>query len=248
MKTMKKLLALLLTLALVCAATVSFAEEGKKSFRIGICNLVDDASLNQIIANIRERLGEMEGVEFEIREENCNMDFSVMEQIISNFIADEVDLMVGVTTPVAGMMLTMTEDNRIPVVFAAVSDPVGSGFMDSLETPGANMTGTSDFLDTNAVMNLIFAANPEADAIALLYNSAEDASTTPIAAAEEYLKDKNMLEEMGKAVKWCKENGLLTETLEAAAKDPSLRRKAMRQALALYLMRLRREQEQSSTN
>ncbi len=192
MKTMKKLIALILALALVCAACVSLAEGEKKTFKIGICNLVDDASLNQIIANIRERLGEIEGAEFEIDEENCNLDFSVLEQILSNFIADEKDLIVAVATPVAGMAQTMTEDNQIPVVFAAVSDPVGSKFVESLEKPGSNLTGSSDYLDTNAVMNLIFAANPDAKNIALLYNSAEDASAAPIAAAEEYLIAKGV--------------------------------------------------------
>ena len=192
MKLMKKLTALILILALVCAAAVSLAEGEKKTFRIGIVNLVDDASLNQIIANIRERLGEIEGVEFDIKEENCNLDFSVLEQILNNFIADEKDLIVAVTTPVAGMAKTMTEDNPIPVVFAAVSDPVGSGILDNLEAPGANLTGSSDYLDTNAIMNLIFSANPDAKNIALLYNSAEDASAAPIAAAQEFLTAKGV--------------------------------------------------------
>ncbi len=192
MKTMKKLIALILTLALVCAAVVSLAEGEKKSFKIGICNLVDDASLNQIIANIRDRLGEIEGVEFDIEEDNCNLDFSVLEQILSNFIADEKDLIVAVATPVAGMAKTMTEDNKIPVVFAAVSDPVGSNLVESLEAPGGNITGSSDYLDTNAVMNLIFAANPDAKNVALLYNSAEDASAAPIAAAKEFLTAKGV--------------------------------------------------------
>ena len=79
-----------------------------------------------------------------IKEDNCNLDGSVMQQIISNFIADEVDLMVGVATPVAMTMQGMTEDNGIPVVFAAVSDPLGAGLVASLEAPGANITGTSD--------------------------------------------------------------------------------------------------------
>ena len=194
MKTMKKLIALILTLALVCAAVVSLAEGEKKSFKIGICNLVDDASLNQIIANIRERLDEIEGVEFDIEEDNCNLDFAVLEQILSNFIADEKDLIVAVTTPVAGMAKTMTEDNQIPVVFAAVSDPMNPNvaLVDSMEAPGGNITGSSDYLDTNAVMNLIFAANPDAKNIALLYNSAEDASAAPIAAAREFLKAKGV--------------------------------------------------------
>ena len=192
MKLMKKLTALILILALVCAAAVSLAEGEKKTFRIGIVNLVDDASLNQIIASIRERLGEIEGVEFDIKEENCNLDFSVLEQILNNFIADEKDLIVAVTTPVAGMAKTMTEDNPIPVVFAAVSDPVGSGILDNLEAPGANLTGSSDYLDTNAIMNLIFSADPDAKNIALLYNSAEDASAAPIAAAQEFLTAKGV--------------------------------------------------------
>ena len=192
MKLMKKLAALILALALVCAAVVSLAEGEKKTFRIGIANLVDDASLNQIITSIRERLGEIEGVEFDIQEENCNLDFSVLEQILNNFIADEKDLIVAVTTPVAGLAKTMTEDNPIPVVFAAVSDPVGSGILDNLEAPGANLTGSSDYLDTNAIMNLIFSANPDAKNIALLYNSAEDASAAPIAAAQEFLTAKGV--------------------------------------------------------
>ena len=192
MKLMKKLAALILALALVCATVVSLAEGEKKTFRIGIANLVDDASLNQIITSIRERLGEIEGVEFDIQEDNCNLDFSVLEQILNNFIADEKDLIVAVTTPVAGLAKTMTEDNPIPVVFAAVSDPVGSGILDNLEAPGANLTGSSDYLDTNAIMNLIFSANPDAKNIALLYNSAEDASAAPIAAAQEFLTAKGV--------------------------------------------------------
>lgn len=119
-------------------------------------------------------------------------DANVMEQIISDFIAEEVDLMVGVATPVAMAMQADTEDNQIPVIFAAVSDPLATGVVESLEAPGANVTGTSDFLDTTAVMNLIFAANPEADKIGLLYDLGQDASTTAIADAKAYLDAKGI--------------------------------------------------------
>ncbi len=192
---MKKIIALVLALILALSLCSVSLAEGKTNFKIGICNFVDDASLNQIIANIREQLSVIEaekGVTFEILEDNCNLDGSVMQQIIANFIAEEVDLMVGVATPVAMTMQGMTEDNQIPVVFAAVSDPVGAGLVDSLEAPGANITGTSDYLDTNAVFNLIFAANPDASKIALLYNPSEDASTAPIAAAKEILTAKGV--------------------------------------------------------
>ena len=192
---MKKCFALILALVLALSLCSASLAEEKTAFKIGICNFVDDASLNQIIANIRAQLaaiGAEKGVTFEIQEDNCNLDGSVMQQIIADFIADGVDLMVGVATPVAMTMQGMTEDNQIPVVFAAVSDPVGAGLVNSLEAPGANITGTSDYLDTNAVFNLIFAADPDASKIALLYNPSEDASTAPIAAAEEILKARGV--------------------------------------------------------
>lgn len=45
--------------------------------------------------------------------------------------------MVGVATPVAMAMQSATEDSKTPVVFAAVSDPVGAGLVASLEEPAA---------------------------------------------------------------------------------------------------------------
>ena len=90
-----------------------------------------------------------------------------MEQIISDFQADGVDLMVGVATPVAMRMQASTEGTDTPVVFSAVSDPVGAGLVESLEAPGANLTGTSDYLDTASIMKLIEAVNPDTKKIGL---------------------------------------------------------------------------------
>ncbi len=191
---MKKIIAVILALALSLSLCVLASAEGK-AFRVGICNYVDDASLNQIVDNIRSRfeeIGAEKGVTFEIVYENCNADASVMQQIIANFIADKVDLMIGVATPVAMTMQAMTEDNGIPVVFAAVTDPVGAELVASLEAPGANITGSSDYLDTAAVFNLMFAAVPDAKLIGLLYDVGQDASATPIAAAKVYLDEKGV--------------------------------------------------------
>lgn len=195
---MKKLTTLLLALALTFTMTScsDTSDNGDgTTYDIGICNYVDDASLNQIVDNIRTQLaaiGEEKGVTFNIAYDNCNADQNVMSQIIANFIADDVDLMIGIATPVAMTMQSATEDNQIPVVFAAVSDPVSTGLVSSLEAPGSNITGTSDYLDTEAIFNLIFAADPDADKIGLLYDVGQDSSTTPIAAAKAYLDAKNI--------------------------------------------------------
>ena len=153
-------------------ATGEAAESGAKVYKVGICNYVDDASLNQIVDNIKAQLAQSEtdDVKFEILYDNCNADATVLNQIIANFQADEVDLMVGVATPVAMAMQAATEGTDMPVVFSAVSDPEGAALVASNDAPGANITGTSDFLDTNSIMNLIFTQNPDAKKIGFLYD------------------------------------------------------------------------------
>ena len=124
---MKKLvLCLLIVICLFgCSAKNEDVEqEGETVYKIGICNYVDDASLNQIVANIKSELSVIESennVSFEILEDNANADAVVLDQIVSNFIMEDADLMVGIATPVAMVMQAKTEDNNIPVVFAAVS-------------------------------------------------------------------------------------------------------------------------------
>ena len=195
---MKKIFAFVLSIimAAACMAACSPSNPAPandadgKTVKVGICNYVDDASLNQIVENIQARLkeiGDEKGVAFDVSYDNCNADANLLTQIISNFIADDVDIMIGVATPVAMAMQAATEDNGIPVVFAAVSDPVGAGLVESMEAPGSNVTGTSDYLDTAAVMQLITAADPDVKNVALLYDIGQDSSTGAIAHAKEYL-------------------------------------------------------------
>ena len=194
------------------AADTSADSQTKTTYTIGLCNYVDDASLNQIVDNIQTRLaeiGEEKGVEFNVLYDNCNADASVMEQIISDYLADKVDLMIGVATPVAMRMQTATEDSQTPVVFSAVSDPVGAGLVESLEAPGANVTGTSDYLDTDAIMNLIFALDPDAETVGLLYDQGQDSSAAPIEKAKEYLDNKG--------VKYIERTGTTTDEVMLAA-------------------------------
>ena len=164
-------------------------------YHVGICNYVDDASLNQIVANIESRLEELgneNNVKFEVAYDNCNADANVLSQIIANFINDDVDLMIGVATPVAMAMQAATEDNKIPVVFAAVSDPLSTELVDSFEAPGANITGTSDKLNTDSILNLITTLNPDIQKVGLLYDIGQDASTTAIADAKAFFEEKGI--------------------------------------------------------
>ena len=196
---MKKIFVLIITLTLLllsaCSKQSSDNSETEKTLKIGICNYVDDASLNQIVANINERLDELNsqnGTSLEVLYDNANADANVMRQIISNFIAKDVDLLVGIATPVAIDMQTMTEDNQIPVIFSAVSDPLAVGLVDSLDKPGRNISGTSDYLNTKAIMELIVAKDPQIEKVGLLYDAGQDASTNPIKEAKAFLEERGI--------------------------------------------------------
>lgn len=195
----KKLVGLALagamTLSMAACGKSQDAQDGVKTYKVGVCNYVDDASLNQICENIESQLnalGTQNNVKFEIKYDNCNADANVMAQIIANFEANKVDLMVGVATPVAMSMQSATEKSKTPVVFAAVSDPLACGVVESMEKPGSNVTGTSDYLDTNAIMNLVLAAKPDISKVGLLYDVGQDSSTTAIAQAKEFLNAKGI--------------------------------------------------------
>lgn len=197
---MKKIIALVLALMLTvtCFAACGKTEDNsKKKYTVGICNYVDDASLNQIVDNIKKQLASVaaeKGVEIEVKYDNCNDDSVVMNQIISNFIVDKVDLMVGVATPVAIAMQAAveTENSDIPVVFSAVSDPVGAKLVASLDAPGSQITGTSDYLNTNAIMDLMLLKDPDIKKVGLLYDVGQDSSTQAIKDAKSYLQSKGI--------------------------------------------------------
>ena len=101
-------------------------------------------------------------------------------------------------------MLAAVEDTDIPVVYSAVTDPVSAGF-DGEE----GITGTSDALNTEAIMNLITAINPDIDTIGLLYDLSQDASTQAIADAKAFCDSKG--------IKYIEKNGTTTAEVQMAA-------------------------------
>ena len=191
------------------SAAASAAAEGGQTFKVGIVNYVDHASLNQIVASVESRLDELgkeKGVTFDYADyyANAQADQSNLNQIGADLVADGVDVIVAVATPTAATMLAAVEDTEIPVVYSAVTDPAAAGF-----DGGENMTGTSDALNTAAIMNLIVAANPGIDTIGLLYDLSQDASTQAIADAKAFC-EKN-------GIKVVEKNGTTTAEVQMAA-------------------------------
>lgn len=175
----------------------SASGEESKVYKVGIVQYVDDASLNQIVASVQEELdakGKELGVTFDYGDYTYNgqADATVMNQIASDLEAEDVDAIVPVATPVAMVIQASTAEAQTPVVFSAVSDPVSAGLVESLEKPGSNITGTSDALDTEAILNLMLTADPDIKKVGLLYDKGQDSSLVPIKEAKEYLEGKGI--------------------------------------------------------
>ncbi len=166
-------------------------------YKVGIIQYVDDASLNQIVSSLEaelDALGQEKGVTFEYADYyyNGQADSTTINQIVTELINDQVDVLVPIATPTAMICQSATEDNQIPVVFSAVSDPVGAGLVESLEAPGANITGTSDALNTDALFDIMFTMDKEIDSVGLLYDKSQDSSASAIESAKAYLDAKGV--------------------------------------------------------
>lgn len=193
---MKKNVLTSVTVSLAAAAMISGTAMAAE-YKVGIIQFVDDASLNQIEQNIEKELTAKseEGGDtyvFDGYVYNGQADSTTLNQITTQLIDDGVDVIVPIATPAAQIVQAATEDNQIPVVFSAVSDPVGAGLAESMDAPGANITGTSDALNTNAILDLMFVANPDIKKVGLLYSQSEDSSKKPIEDAKAYLDEKGI--------------------------------------------------------
>lgn len=169
--------------------------DGSDTYKIAIVKYVDDASLNQIedaIVAQLEAKGDELGYEFEIMKYNGQADGTVLNQIAADVVAEEVDAVIPIATPAAVLLQAATEDTDIPVIFSAVSDPVGAGLVETMEQPGSNVTGTSDAIDTDAIMNLILIQNPDIKKIGLLYDKGQASSLGSIADAIAFCKAHNI--------------------------------------------------------
>ncbi len=173
------------------------------SYKIGIVQFVDDASLNQIEKALEKGLdakGEELGVTFvyDGYVSNGQADATVLNQIGADLVADDVDAVIAIATPAAQVMQAAVEDTDIPLIFSAVTDPVTAGLVEDLNEPGVNITGTSDALDTNAVFDLMFAASPDIKSVGILKKKVKG---TPPRAVDADIQDlKRTLQHSRQAV------------------------------------------------
>ena len=184
---MKKVISLILVLLLtVSMFTACGGTESNSDYKIAIVQQLDHSSLDEIRVAIEAQLkaiAEEKGLTITIETYNGQNDASVLNQIGAEVVAEGFDIIIPIATVAAQCMVTAADGN-IPVVYAAVSDPAGNGL-----TGMANVTGTSDALNTPFILDMMLSANPGIQTVGLLYSNSEPNSQTPITEAKAYLDD-----------------------------------------------------------
>ena len=169
--------AFILTLVL-SALGAAFAEP----VRVAVVQPLTHTSLNQIRDTI---VSELEGsdVKFEIITRNAEGDSAALSTILENVKSDGVDILVPIATNTAQSAKMVFEDAGIPVVFAAVSDPVAAGLTGD---DCGFITGVSNNIPAAEIVNLISDFQPDYKLIGFLYTSSETNSVSTINAAKAY--------------------------------------------------------------
>lgn len=198
----KKVLAVILGMAMVaslaagCGSNKDTASEEKTAdtkteqaegdtYKVAIVKQMDHASLDEIANAIAAELDAIS------EENNVNIDYEIysgqgeqttLKQIGDQAVSDGVDAIIPVATLAAQVMATCAEETETPVVYAAISDP------EAAELTGIDyVTGTSDALNTEFILDMMLAQNPDVKKVGLLYSLSEANSTKSIEEAKAYL-------------------------------------------------------------
>lgn len=147
--------------------------EKKRVFKIGISQIVDHNALNMSKQGFKDAL-KTAGLHAEYDEKIANNDVSVQNLIMSQFSLNNLDLVFAITTPTAQAAKNQL-NNKIPIVFASVTDPIGAG-LSQIE----NITGTSAPAPLEENLKLINEIFPNFKKIGVIYNSSEANSVSEI--------------------------------------------------------------------
>jgi putative ABC transport system substrate-binding protein len=147
-------------------------------YRIGITKIVEHPALDACELGVIDgltALGYREGIEVEYLKANPQGDMSVATTIAQNFKAEDVDLVVAITTPSAMTVVQEFAGTDTPIVYTAVTAPLAYDIIVSAEDPSlnGNVTGVSDLIDVENDLKLLKALGPGIRRIGLIYNAGE---------------------------------------------------------------------------
>ncbi|MHB0950707.1 MAG: ABC transporter substrate-binding protein [Allorhizobium sp.] len=171
------------TLLALLAATALILPAKAEEVTVAVTAIVEHPALDAARDGVKEALAEAgykEGENLKFVYESAQGNPGTAAQIARQFVGDAPNVIVPISTPSAQAVVSATRD--IPVVFTAVSDPLGAELIKDMEKPGGNVTGLSDMSPVADHVALIKEITPNAKSIGFIYNTAEANSVSTLAA------------------------------------------------------------------
>jgi putative tryptophan/tyrosine transport system substrate-binding protein len=179
---------------LALAAATALAMPAKAAdVTVAVTAIVEHPALDAVRDGVKEALtdaGYKDGENLKFMYESAQGNPGTAAQIARQFVGEEPSVIVPISTPSAQAVVSATRD--IPVVFTAVSDPVGAQLVNDIAKPGRNVTGLSDMSPVAEHIKLIKEISPNAKSIGFLYNTAETNSVSILAALKEEAAKNDM--------------------------------------------------------
>ncbi|WP_375176794.1 ABC transporter substrate-binding protein [Marinobacter mobilis] len=160
---------------------------------VAITQIVEHPALDAVYQGVRDELGERgytDGENLQIMHESAQGNAAIASQIARKFVGESPDVIVAIATPSAQTVAAAARE--LPVVFAAVTDPVGAKLVSNLEQPGANITGVTDMLPIDRHIDLLQSIMPDARRIGTVYNPGEANAVYLVELLEERLAARGL--------------------------------------------------------
>lgn len=177
-RTTKTLLAIAAILAILTSCGTNQKPE---NYRIGIINL--NASLERTISEFKQGMnqyGYIEGSNITYIYNNSLKNPQQIDQEVANLLKADIDLLLTITTPVTSRAKQLTKNNNLPIIFSPVFSPVASGIVDSLASPGGNITGIKARGGTGKALEWFLKSVPSAKRIFVPFHYTDKAAAQTV--------------------------------------------------------------------
>jgi putative ABC transport system substrate-binding protein len=160
-----------------------------KTVYVATTAIVEHPALDAVRDGIKAVLNEngYTGDNLKFTYESAQGQPAIAAQIARKMVGNEPDVIVAIATPSA--QAAVSASKNIPVVFSAVTDPIGAKLVSSLTQPGGNVTGLSDMVNVKQHLALIKEFVPNVKTIGVPYNPGEANSVSIVTALKVAAKE-----------------------------------------------------------
>jgi putative ABC transport system substrate-binding protein len=178
-KTMKRFIKILIILF---TFSLSILPATASEYTVSFNQIVEHPALDSLRQGVKDELAD-QGLNVKYHDHIAQGNIATANLIAKQILGEQPDVAVGIATPTAQACAQAIKS--LPIVFAAVTDPVGAGLVQSLQRPGGNITGTTDMSPIDRQLELMREFLPQIKSIGVIYNSGEANSVTLVKVLKE---------------------------------------------------------------